>query len=223
MDKTHTRCRETFHWSQEEFSLWPQMRNQRLTKWGRDQVPLSYYNISPKWAFGNLWVSASYSHHGVFSILSWPGSCAGFLPLPRLLLLSIPVFPKSSLSLCSLCWVFLWCALSVGRMVRTAVPPSLAIAEVPQRSPFPTTCRPFDPSVLLRTTVVPSSNEHRLRPAAAQPASQSPWQPAFPLFYCEEKMAVMRKGSLSLLPGCFVQAPPSYWLDEATCIEPNVH
>lgn len=70
-----------FHCSQEEFSPEPQMSNQQLTKWGRDQLPLDYYNVSSKPAFGGLWVPISYCHHGVLSILLLPGPCAWFLPL----------------------------------------------------------------------------------------------------------------------------------------------
>lgn len=93
-----------FRCSQKEFSPKPQMSNKQLTKWGRDQLPLDYYNVSSKPAFGGLWVPVSYSHCGVLSILFLPGPCVSFLPL--ILLSLIPVSPKPSLSLSCLCLGF---------------------------------------------------------------------------------------------------------------------
>lgn len=46
-------------------------------------------------------------------------------------------------------------------------------------SPSQPPLRPFDTSIQLSTTVVPSSSGGRLRTAAALTAISSPWQPAF--------------------------------------------
>lgn len=137
------------------------------------------------------------------SILPQPVPHSSPLPSLRPCLVLVP--PNHPF-LCGFCWVFPWATLSIGWLGRLH-PQEL---RCPHSPCFPAPCHPFDPSVPLSTAVVASSNEHRLRPTAALPARQSPWQPAFPLFCCEEKMAVGRKGWRSLYyPAYFVQAPPS--------------
>lgn len=100
-------------------------------------------------------------------------------------------------------------------MVRTAVPP---VAEAPPISSLSAShTGPLVPLFSCGPFLEPGADGD----LAALQAGPSPWQPAFPLFCWDGKMAVPRKVSGSMT-GCPVPAPPSRRLDDASCTEPTV-